>query len=73
MVEIKKIEKEGECYRVVLETPRGFARMWITEEEYESGELEEISSNVSDYLRNYKDDIKDQLRKYKQQIEYKNE
>lgn len=65
-IKILKIEDEKNgIYRVVLETPKGVARMWITDDDYKSGVLNDISSNASSYLIKYKDEIEKELKKYK--------
>lgn len=65
-IKIIKIEDEKNgIYRVVLETPKGVARMWITDDDYNSGVLNDIGSNASSYLVKYKDQIEIELRKYK--------
>jgi len=57
-------EKNG-VYRVVVETPKGVARMWITDDEYNSNKIKEISSNAASYLEQFKDEIVEGLIKYK--------
>ena len=57
-------EKNG-VYRVVVETPKGVARMWITDDEYNSNKIKEISSNAASYLEQFKDEIVKELIKYK--------
>lgn len=65
-IKIIKIEDEKNgIYRVVLETPKGVARMWITDDDYNSGVLNDIGSNASSYLMEYKDEIEKELKKYK--------
>lgn len=65
-IKILKIEDEKNgIYRVVLETPKGVARMWITDDDYNSGILNDIGSNADNYLIKYKDQIEIQLKKYK--------
>lgn len=68
MNEIKIIKIEDEkngIYRVVLETPKGVVRMWITDDDYKSGILKDISSNANSYLEKYIKEIEKALNKYK--------
>ena len=65
-IKILKIEDEKNgIYRVVLETPKGVARMWITDDDYKNGTLTDISSNASSYLVKFKTEIEMELKKYK--------
>ncbi len=57
-------EKNG-VYRVVLETPKGVTRMWITDDDYNSGEINDFGSNAYSYLEKYKDEIAEELKKFK--------
>jgi hypothetical protein len=61
------VDEQNGVYRVVLETPEGGARMWITDVDYNRGELKDFGSNAYSYLEKYKSEIERELKKYKKQ------
>jgi hypothetical protein len=64
-LKIINIVKEGNTFRIVLETPKGVTRIWITDTEYRSNKIKEIVSNAASYLEKYRDEIEKELIKYK--------
>jgi hypothetical protein len=64
-LKIINIVKEDNAFRIVLETPKGVTRMWITDIEYRSNKIKEIVSNAASYLEKYRDEIEKELIRYK--------
>jgi hypothetical protein len=64
-IKIINIVNEGNTFRIVLETPKGVARMWITDSDYKGNKIKEISSNAASYLEHFKNEIEEELLKYK--------
>jgi hypothetical protein len=64
-IKIINIVKKGNTFRIVLETPKGVARMWITDLDYKGNKIKEISSNAAGYLEQFKNEIEEELLKYK--------
>ncbi len=64
-IKIINIVKEGNTFRIVLETPKGVASMWMTDSDYKGNKIKEISSNAASYLEQFKDEIVEELIKYK--------
>lgn len=42
-IKIINVIKEKSTFRIVLETPQGVARMWITDTDYKNNKIKEIS------------------------------